>query len=81
MSGATLAPGVKARDTADWDTPAARATSWAVMKERSLMVTALLRKSCTNEQPPILFIEYDCKYISTVTYDSAFFPRRTLQES
>jgi len=37
VSGEMLAPGVKARDTADWETPAARATSWAVTKMRSVM--------------------------------------------
>ncbi|MBP2230899.1 anti-sigma factor RsiW [Azospirillum agricola] len=34
MSGETLAPSVKQRDTADCDTPASRATSTAVVRLR-----------------------------------------------
>jgi hypothetical protein len=43
VSAATLAPGVNARDTADCETPASRATSMDVTLRRAIEQTPLLR--------------------------------------
>ena len=43
VAGATLPPGVKHRDTADCETPAARATSWDVARLRAAPDGAVLR--------------------------------------